>query len=214
LSADGAASIIVIAGTNGAGKSSIAGEAFRASDSFYFNPDEETRRILSNRPGTTLDEANSRAWKLGKRLLENAIRRRTHYTFETTLGGNTITSLLQEAALAGLAVRMWYVGLNGPELHIARVRARVAAGGHDIPEMKIRQRFDDSRNNLIRLLPVLTELQLFDNSAEGDPERGEKPLPQLLLSMIDGTITEHCPVADVPRWAKPIVMAAFRTYSI
>ena len=35
-------------------------------------------------------------------------------------------------------MRIWFVGLSSPELHMARVRSRVARGGHDIPEEKLR----------------------------------------------------------------------------
>ena len=53
--------------------------------------------------------------------------------------------------------------VDTPGLHIARVRARVARGGHDIPEARVRDRFDTSRLNLIRLLPRLTELVVYEN---------------------------------------------------
>jgi predicted ABC-type ATPase len=205
--------INVLAGTNGAGKSSVAGESIRARGGEYFNPDEATRQILDAEPGLGQEEANSRAWLLGKRLLENAIARRLEFAFETTLGGNTIPALLRRAHEAGLEVRMWYVGLDGPERHIARVRARVSRGGHDIPEEKIRDRYDRSRENLIRLLPVLTELRLYDNSIDGDPAQGVAPQPRLIVHAVDGAIVEACEAADVPGWAKPIFVAALRQYS-
>jgi predicted ABC-type ATPase len=62
-------------------------------------------------------------------------------SFETTLGGNTIPALLEEAMAVGIEVLVRYVGLDSVDLHIARVRAGVARGGHDIPEGKIRERF-------------------------------------------------------------------------
>lgn len=205
-------SIYVLAGTNGAGKSSVAGAALRARGADYFNPDEATRRIVAVNPGIDPREANSKAWFHGKRLLENAIATRGDFAFETTLGGNTIPSLLERAHGAGLAVRVWFVGLEGPELHIARVRARVAAGGHDIPEARIRERYDRSRENLIRLLPKLTELRVFDNSADGDPKAGGAPRPLLVLYMLDGEIRETCELTRVPEWAKPVFVAAVRQY--
>ena len=206
-------SINVLAGTNGAGKSSVAGESIRARGGEYFNPDEATRRILdATEPAIGLEEANSRAWLLGKRLLENAIAKRLEFAFETTLGGNTIPALLRWAHDAGLEVRMWYVGLNGPERHVSRVKARVTRGGHDIPEEKIRERYDRSRDNLIRLLPILTELRLYDNTNESDLARSA-PEPLLILHAVDGVIVEACEAADVPGWAKPIFVAALRQYS-
>ncbi len=92
-----APAIWVLAGTNGAGKSSIAGTRFRAGGADYFNPDEATRAIREANPLLSLDEANSLARHQGKRLLERAVAERLDFAFETTLGGRTITELLQRA---------------------------------------------------------------------------------------------------------------------
>jgi predicted ABC-type ATPase len=164
----------VLAGTNGAGKSSVAGAMFRQAGADYFNPDEATARILAANPDISTADANSAAWHQGKRLLERAIAERLDFAFETTLGGHTISALLHEALAAGIEVRMWFVGLSSPELHMARVRSRVARGGHDIPEEKIRERYDRSRINLIELMPRLTELRVFDNSFDADPHAGRR----------------------------------------
>lgn len=205
-------SIYVLTGTNGAGKSSVAGAAFRQYGADYFNPDEVTRRILAANPGTNPTDANSAAWLEGTRLLKRAIAEQLVFAFETTLGGNTIPHVLENALDAEMDVRVWYIGLDSPELHIARVRARVAEGGHDIPEEKIRERYERSRINLVRLLPRLTELRVYDNSRTGNPALGVAPQPRLILHIADGAIQEHCALEDVPAWAKPIVMAGFRTY--
>jgi len=203
--------IYVLAGTNGAGKSSVVGAAIRAKGADYFNPDEATRRIRSASPHISERDANIAAWHEGRRLLEKAIAKRLVFAIETTLGGDTIASLLRRALAEGIQVRMWYVALTSPELHIARVRARVAKGGHDIPDKTIRQRYQRSRANLIRLLPNLTELRLFDNSLEADPDAGAAPAPLLVLHMVNGTIAETCDLSRVPDWAKPIVAAALRS---
>src|SRR5258707_6267757 len=130
------------------------------------------------------------------------------FAIETTLGGETITGLLLRALAEGIEVRIWYVGLATPALHIARVRALVARGRHDIPETTIRQRFEHSRINLIRLLPQLTDLRLFDNSTDADPAAGVAPAPLLVLHIRDGKIAAMCDLANVAEWAKPIVAAA------
>lgn len=211
--------IIVLAGTNGAGKSSLLGSAIQQHAATrdhvdYFNPDLAAKSLREANVGLSVTEANGLAWTLGKMRLEQAIFSRTEFTFETTLGGNTIPALLERVHENGLAVCIWYVGLESPELHIARVKARVAAGGHDISHAKIRERYDRSRENLIRLLPKLSSLRVFDNSAEGDPQTGAAPAPLLILSMHEGRIVETCALGEVPGWAKPIVLAAFRTYGI
>lgn len=206
------ACITVLAGTNGCGKSSIAGAMLRSAGGEYFNPDEVARRLLTNDPTLPQREANARAWGEGKRLLEQAIRARLSFAFETTLGGETMTGLLERALSTGLDVKVWYAGLSSPELHIARVRSRVRRGGHDIPETDIRRRYTRSLQNLVRLLPRLTELRVFDNSEDSDPHAGKAPRPRLLLHMKAGRITapSRAKIASTPDWAKPVLAAALK----
>jgi len=194
----------VLAGTNGAGKSSIGGEVFTRNDGAYFNPDEITKVILQANPWMTLDEANGLAWQQGLRTLKASIANGFRYAFETTLGGRTITETLLDAAQRGIKVYMWYCALAAPQLHIERVAARVRRGGHDIPEQKIRERYDESRRNLLRLLPHLEVLRVYDNSEESTLI----PQPLLILEMRARRIV-HADVRVTPNWAKPIVAAAF-----
>ena len=206
-------SIYVIAGVNGAGKSSVAGETFRQSGADYYNPDEAARLLMTTNPTMTQTEANGAAWHEGVRLLRRAVDEGLDFAFETTLGGNTIPRLLKKAASARVEINVWYVGLESPELHIARVKSRVARGGHDIPEEDIRRRYERSRLNLIELLPVIRALRIFDNSAEADPAGGQTPKPILVLSMERGKILEPKDLTHTPAWAKPIVAAALKLTS-
>ncbi len=198
----------VLAGVNGAGKSSVAGAAVRAVGGEYFNPEEATQEILVANPGATLHEANIAAWQQGRRLLERAIVERLDYAFETPLGGRTMTRLLERALDVGMEVHVRHVGLEGVSLHISRVRARVALGAHDIPEVKIRQRYDQSRRNLVQILPRLSDLTVFDNSIESPPVENQHPEPRLLLHTANGIVVETAPVDSIPTWAKPILMTA------
>ncbi len=202
--------IYVLAGVNGAGKSSLGGAIFRARGADYFNPDEAARRVLALHPHPGQTEANARAWALGKSLLEKAIARRLNFAFETTLGGKTIAGMLAAAASSGCEIFVWYAGLASVDLHLARVRARVKSGGHDIPEADIRRRWNRSRENLIALLPVLTGLRVFDNSTEADPKRGRPPRPVLILEMEKRRILGPREFSATPDWAKPIVAAAWK----
>ena len=202
--------IYVLAGVNGAGKSSIGGAAFRASGADYYNPDEAARELRVTRPALTSAEANAAAWAIGRTLLERAIQERLDFAFETTLGGNTIPRLLGEAAKSGIEILVWYVGLESPELHIQRVASRVRRGGHPIAEETIRQRYDRSRLNLVQLLPSLAALRIYDNSGDADPEDGELPTPQLVLHLEARRIVGPEDLSQTPDWAKPIVAAALQ----
>lgn len=202
--------IYVLAGVNGAGKSSIAGAAFRQRGGDYYNPDEVSRKLIAADPALLQENANSLAWHVGVRLLERAIEERLDYALETTLGANTIPRLLARAASEGINIYVLYVGLSSPELHIERVRARVNRGGHDIPAVHIYRRYEHSRLNLIELLPLITALRLYDNSANADPAAGHTPHPILLLHLERGKILNQLELENIPGWAKPIVAAALK----
>jgi len=204
--------IYVLAGVNGSGKSSVGGAALELRGVVYYNPDDAAKKLRELHPNLTQEMANGHAWTLGKEMLEDAIAGKKTYAFETTLGGSTITQLLLQAADAGLKVKIWYVGLLSVELNIARVRARVARGGHDIPEADIRRRWDDSRRNLITLLPKLSGLKLYDNSFVADPHKGECPRPRLLLSIANRRITAPADLSEAPEWARPIIEAALQMF--
>lgn len=208
MSPEHPSTIHVLAGVNGAGKSSIGGAAIRAHGGVYFNPDEAARRLMELRPALSQADANGHAWQQGRRLLERAIDEGLDYAFETTLGAHTIPALLAKAIDRGVAVRMWYVGLDTPERHLARVKARVARGGHDIPEATIRRRFAHSRLNLVELLPRLAALRVYDNSVEADPADGRAPQPVLALHMDGGRIVGPADLSHTPDWARPVVASA------
>lgn len=201
--------LTVIAGVNGAGKSSIAGAFIRQAGGDYYNPDEFARSLRDQNPGLDPTQANSLAWTRGKELLEHAIAEGSDFVFETTLGGDTLPRILAAAAREDTTVRVFFVGLGSVEQHLRRVAARVADGGHDIPEVKIRERWEKSRLNLVRLLPHLAELMVWDNSAEANFAE-TAPAPILLLHLRAGKILAPKNLSATPDWAKPIVAAALK----
>lgn len=200
--------LLVLAGVNGAGKSSVAGERLRAAGLDYFNPDEVTRQLCET--GFSETEANSQAWRCGCERLKAAISEQHNFAFETTLGGHTIPGLIAHACETH-DVTIWFMGLDSPERHIERVTARVAAGGHAIPAQKIRERWDGARANLITLLPLLHELWVYDNSEE--QQSGLEAAPSEILHFRRGRIAGPAKnrLRLTPDWAKPIVEVALRT---
>lgn len=202
--------IHVLAGVNGAGKSSIGGAALRELGADYYNPDEAARSLRTLRPHLDTRQINALAWQKGRQLLEQAIAQRLDFAFETTLGGGTMTRLLAQAAAGGTEVHIWYVGLASPEQHLARVRERVRAGGHDIPAADIRRRWLHSRANLIALMPALASLRVYDNSADADPAAGRPPLPVLVLHVEHGHVRGPRDLTATPAWARSIVAAALK----
>ena len=202
----------MLAGVNGAGKSSIGGHLLTRSGLTWFNPDQFARAMLAA-TGCDQTAANAAAWAEGMRRLDEAVSARRSFAFETTLGGHSVAARLKAAARTH-DVLVWFCGLASPELHIARVQARVAAGGHAIPETKIRERWTASIANLIALLPDLAEVRLFDNSASVAPGAPvPDPLPLALIRhgrLLWPAADDLAPLAATPAWARPVLEAALR----
>lgn len=202
--------LYVLAGVNGAGKSSIGGYHLEQLGLTWFNPDTFARELIAD-IGCDQGEANAAAWQEGMRRLDDAVLHGTHYAFETTLGGRTVPAKIM-AATKTHAVFMLFCGLSSPEQHIARVKARVAAGGHDIPEAKIRERYSTALENLISLMPHLSYLQIYDNSVEVEIHEAI-PDPTLVAVMEAGRLISPLPddmaaLERTPDWAKPLLEAA------
>lgn len=206
--------ITVLAGVNGAGKSSVGGAYLQQAGGSFYNPDLVAHAVREASPSLTAPQANAHAWQRGKQLLESAIAQRTDFNFETTLGGETITRLLIAAAGKGATLNLWYAGLSSIELHLQRVASRVKKGGHPISEADIRKRWISSQLNLVKLLPHVTNLRVYDNSTEKDPHEGQAPAPKLVLSVTQRRIDFPglTDVQSTPEWAKPVVVAAFAVF--
>jgi len=204
--------LYVLAGVNGAGKSSIGGHLLEREGLTWFNPDTFARQLKAA-TGCDQETANAQAWQESMRRLEDAIARGANHAFETTLGGTSVTAKILQATKTH-AVLIWFCGLSSPELHIARVAARVTAGGHPIPEEKIRERYPLAQMNLIKLMPHAAYIKVYDNSAEAAAD-GTVPDPALVFEMENGRIISPAPddlnaLQRAPEWTKPILEAALR----
>lgn len=202
--------LLVLAGVNGAGKSSVGGYLLQREGLTWFNPDAFARELIAD-SNYSQEEANAIAWGEGLRRLNEALENGRSHAFETTLGGRTLTARILAAAETH-DVAIWFCGLAGPEAHIERVRQRVAQGGHAIPEAKIRERYPAALQNLIRLMPSLAYLRVYDNSADAAVGDGI-PDPVLVLE-VEGSRVLYpvtlVALAGTPDWAKPLVEAALQ----
>lgn len=159
--------IIIIAGPNGAGKTSFANEyppAVRES-LVYLNADEIARGIAG--PGLTQAQRDLRAGREMLARISALVRARTDLMLETTLASLTYARKIPAWQRRGYQVALIYLRLPSPAMSIERVRRRVAAGGHNVPEAVIRQRFARSAAYLeSHYKPVVDEWYIWD-SLEG-----------------------------------------------
>ena len=155
--------VAVLAGINGAGKSSSAYSILRAGMGMpvFVNPDTVARGLNAFDPES--EALNAGRVVLGH-LRELAAARRS-FAFETTLAGRSYASWLRELGQSGYALHMFYFWLNSPDLAIERIAIRVRSGGHHIPNVTVRRRYSRSVRNFLDLFrPLMTTWQVYDNS--------------------------------------------------
>jgi predicted ABC-type ATPase len=102
-----------------------------------------------------------------KRIKELIVAGET-FAMETTLASRSIVNVVREAQKEGYYVTLLFFWLNTPDLAVERVKMRVEAGGHNVPESTIRRRYDAGIRNLFKLyLPVSDHWLMADNSMAG-----------------------------------------------
>ncbi|SPL69581.1 zeta toxin [Acinetobacter stercoris] len=96
------------------------------------------------------------------------LRLKVSFTFETVMSHESKIEFLKKAQEQGFRVYLYYVATVDPIINIGRVKYRVESGGHDVPEQKIRDRYDRSMNLLMSAIDVSNRAYLFDNSKDGE----------------------------------------------
>jgi len=157
--------LYIIAGCNGAGKTTasftILPEMLKCKE--FVNSDEIAKG-LSPFNASNIAVAVEASRIMYKRVKELISISET-FAMETTLATRSVVNLIREAQREGYFVTLLFFWLNTPELAIERVKMRVAAGGHDIPEQTIRRRYDAGIHNLFELyIPICDYWMITDNS--------------------------------------------------
>ena len=155
--------LYIISGCNGAGKTtasySLLPEMLDCKE--FVNSDEFAKGLSPFDPSKASIQA-ARYMLLKVRYL---LKRQQDFAIETTLATRTLLKTVKMAQQAGYTVTLLYFWLNSPELAIERVRARVEAGGHNIPEETIRRRYSTGIYYFFNLYaPISERWILADNS--------------------------------------------------
>jgi predicted ABC-type ATPase len=154
--------IYIIAGCNGAGKTTFAKEFLphEVRCLRFYNADEIARGL------SPLDPSRG-AIKAGRLLLSEvreSMDRRETFALESTLSGKTYVRIFKHACSLSYELELHYLWLSNVEQAIARVRRRVRMGGHNVPTADICRRFERSLNHLFEdYLPLATRWVIWDN---------------------------------------------------
>lgn len=190
--------LLVIAGPNGSGKTTITGRLRQdhwSEGVEYLNPDDIARDRFGdwNSPAAVLQAAD---WVRARR--EELLVARQGIAFETVFSTAEKVEFLRRAKSAGYFVRVFFVGTSDPRINAARVTGRVMAGGHVVPIDKIISRYVRSMANLEPAIAIADRVYLYDNSVDGVEARlcartrdGQLrkvhgPLPEWVAVEVDG----------------------------
>ena len=160
--------MMIVAGNNGAGKTTLTAHFMgpRASEFVWINPDETTDDLVRKFPEFYYNRTwpNLAAASVSEARVDSLIEQDVSFVVETVLASPKYLERVKRARKRGMTVGMVYVTLELADLAVARVKARVAAGGHNVDEDKVRKRWATSQRVLMDFIPYLDELVVFDNS--------------------------------------------------
>lgn len=181
--------LIVIAGSNGSGKSTFFDLFLRPRALRFVNAD----LIAAGLGSDDLASVGYRAAELADIERRALIARGDTFVMETVLSDphGAKLGLLNLAKESGYHIAFLFIGIDGPELSSARVSQRVMQGGHDVPDEKIVARFPRTLANARVALQLADAGWVFDNDDAAAPFR-------LVMVTRDGDVVERRP--PIPRW--------------
>ncbi len=155
--------LFVIAGCNGAGKTTasfrILPELLNCKE--FVNADEIARGLSPFQPEKVAFEAG----RIMLSRIHELIEKEEDFAFETTLATRSYIGFIRKAKNEGYFVSLIFFWLESPELAIERVKKRVLEGGHHIPEEVVKRRYQRGIENLLTLFfDEVDYLLIFDNT--------------------------------------------------
>lgn len=155
--------LTIIAGANGSGKTTLT----RWNQDLLRNiplldPDAISKTLQAGVTSASPVAAARQVLNAAK----NHIRKGESFAVETTLAGQGYLQMMLDARKRGFEIVLIYIGTERVEINLSRIRDRVLAGGHNVPEEDVRRRYKRSFANLPAALSRADHAILFDNSAE------------------------------------------------
>lgn len=185
--------LIVIAGPNGSGKTTVTEQILRhewMEDAIYINPDIVAQEQFGDWNSA---EAVKKSIAYCEVQREKALSEGKSLIFETVLSRNDKIDYIHRAKTAGFFVRVFFVCTESPTINASRIARRVMQGGHDVPISKIISRYNLSIANCIEVARIVDRCYLYDNSAENCDARP-------LFRTVDGRVYK-CYTDTMPAWA-------------
>ena len=188
--------LIVIAGPNGSGKTTVTEQILRhewMEDAIYINPDIVAQEQFGDWNSA---EAVKKSIAYCEALRERCLTESKSLIFETVLSRKDKVDYIRRAKDAGFFVRVFFVCTESPTINASRIARRVMQGGHDVPISKIISRYNLSIANCVEVARIVDRCYLYDNSAENCDARP-------LFRTVEGKVAKEYS-GPIPEWAKII----------
>jgi predicted ABC-type ATPase len=186
--------IWILAGGNGAGKSTFYREYLSDKGLYSINADEIEKLNLKNLNYSI--ESSQNAQRLAMQYCDECIEKGISFCFETVFSHHSKLDLIQKAKKFSFEIILIYIHLKDSQLNLARVHQRVQDGGHSVPEEKILKKIPKTIINIQSALKIVDEARILDNS------NSKSPFEQIAM-VKDEKIQLF--VKKIPQWAKSIL---------
>lgn len=132
--------LIIVAGANGSGKTTFAVPYTEQIGVQFLNADQFAKTYADRGEGNAMIKGGREFF----RRLNAALNAGDDVVIETTLSGTYTSKVARRAKSRGYVVEVIYMFLNSADQCVERVAIRRRKGGHDVPEVDIRRRFERS----------------------------------------------------------------------
>ena len=155
--------LYIISGCNGSGKTTasytLLPEMWECK--YFVNSDEFAKGLSPFDP----DKASLSAGRFMVMRIKYLLDRKEDFCIETTLSSRTLTNTIEIARQYGYSITILFFWIDNVELAISRVKARVTAGGHNVPEATIRRRYRSGLRHFFEdYMPMSDRWMLADNT--------------------------------------------------
>ncbi len=151
---------LVIAGPNGSGKTTFAQEYLRSDPRPFLSADHIAAALSPSDPLKARVEAGRQLSAELTRVVSDC----RSFAIESTLAGSTLARSLHDMRTRGFSISIVFIFLRSSDACIARIRERVAKGGHGVAEADVRRRYLRSISKFwSRYRPLADRWYLFYN---------------------------------------------------
>jgi predicted ABC-type ATPase len=195
--------MFLIAGINGTGKSTFFHRhiASKITGVEFVNADEMEKKRWPDEIG----KHSYKAQKLAVDRREELLKEGKSFATETVFSHPSKLDLIKNAQAMGFEVRFIFINLRNTQLAIDRVARRVRAGGHDVPEEKIKSRHPKTLDNAKEAISLADYSVVYDNSALNSQHK-------LVMQLEKGRVVRL--KENVPAWARDTFKDVLKAYSL